>query len=69
MPSGADRESMTALIALDERAGIIKRDSKEAEKLVPVAAVSNAWLLKQLQWPGVAVTANARPVSADPCGI
>jgi len=59
---------MTALTAFDERAAIINRFSKAAEKLVAVEAVSNAWLWKQFQWPGVAVTEKAIPIASAPWG-
>lgn len=59
---------MTALTAFEERAGIMKRFSREAEKLVAEAAVSSAGLLKQFQWPGVAVTAKAIPMASAPWG-
>jgi len=46
----------------------MKRFSSEAEKLVAGAAVSSAWLWKQFQCPGDAVTAKPIPIAPAPCG-
>jgi hypothetical protein len=56
----------TALSAFEDNPDSKKRFSREAETLIPEALVSKAWLLKQLQWPGVAVAEKATPISGAP---
>ena len=60
--------AITALTAFDDSAGIMKRFSRAAEKLVVGGGSQQRLVLETAPVPGVAVTAKAIPMAAAPWG-